>query len=544
MKLVAPGGWLLTCSCSGLVSARPLPEDRLLGVASRPDAPSRSRRARARARTIPVSLDCPEGRVLEGTLAARARARSARLRRARSRSRPGASGPRRHRAGDRACSPAELSRTGAVSYFTFSRPYPRWLDPRRFAEFPSAGAARPPCRSSTGGRRSPGRRTAAGASRARGPAALIVPWWTAFWGLPVRAVLRRLAAPAPRARARAHLPQRRGPRGDGAAPFPVARRVPRGRRVLRPLRLRRGEASSALAARTPRRGPSAPGRRGSASRPRRRAPPARDRRAARSLSRASSGSTRAWTCCSRRRRGSCGETGRARSAIVGESFPDAADVEKQLRRGGGARRDSPARRLRARGGDGRLARRPATSSCCPYRKISGSAIAARALAAAAPDGGGARSARSPRRSCPASPASSSSRATPPDSPRRRGRSSLAARGLRAGPRAPPPARTRGRATRARCARLPASRVGVRLSRPPALYCAPHGSGSHGGAASPPVLRAAVRRGARPAPGGGDRPERTLPARALRGGGGARPRRRLRPGAVRRLRDGHGLLRRS
>ncbi len=84
----------------------------------------------------------------------------------------------------------ELGKTGPVSYFTYSRQYPRWLDPRRFAEFERAG----PCPADPVlDWRSPlsWRRTAESiaATEAR---ALIVPWWTAFWALPVRAVLRRL----------------------------------------------------------------------------------------------------------------------------------------------------------------------------------------------------------------------------------------------------------------------------------------------------------------------------------------------------------------
>src|SRR6185369_13717180 len=36
----------------------------------------------------------------------------------------------------------ELARSTDVAYFTFSRPYPRWLDPRRFDRAP-AGAGSP-----------------------------------------------------------------------------------------------------------------------------------------------------------------------------------------------------------------------------------------------------------------------------------------------------------------------------------------------------------------------------------------------------------------
>ncbi|MFY9549883.1 MAG: glycosyltransferase [Thermoanaerobaculia bacterium] len=92
----------------------------------------------------------------------------------------------------------ELSRRGPVSYFTFSRRYPRWLDPRRFDVDPGLAptAARP-----VFDYRSPlsWKRTAE-AIAAEHPAALIIPWWTAFWGLPVRALLRRLARLSPRTR--------------------------------------------------------------------------------------------------------------------------------------------------------------------------------------------------------------------------------------------------------------------------------------------------------------------------------------------------------
>jgi glycosyltransferase involved in cell wall biosynthesis len=92
----------------------------------------------------------------------------------------------------------ELSRRATVSWFTFSRRYPRWLDPRRFDEdpqLPGAGA-RPVL-----DYRSPlsWKRTAQ-AVAAAAPEALIVPWWTAFWGLPFRAVLRRLSRLSPTTR--------------------------------------------------------------------------------------------------------------------------------------------------------------------------------------------------------------------------------------------------------------------------------------------------------------------------------------------------------
>jgi 23S rRNA (cytosine1962-C5)-methyltransferase len=65
MSLVAPGGWLLTCSCSGLVSADLFQKivfsagreaDRSFAIAARQGA----------AADHPVSLECPEGEYLKG----------------------------------------------------------------------------------------------------------------------------------------------------------------------------------------------------------------------------------------------------------------------------------------------------------------------------------------------------------------------------------------------------------------------------------------------------------------------------------------------
>lgn len=85
-----------------------------------------------------------------------------------------------------------------VSWFTFARRYPRWLDPRRFDLDPTL--------SSTDAEPvldylSPlsWKRTAETIASS-GPDALLVPWWTAFWGLPDRAVLRRVAARSPSTR--------------------------------------------------------------------------------------------------------------------------------------------------------------------------------------------------------------------------------------------------------------------------------------------------------------------------------------------------------
>ncbi len=93
---------------------------------------------------------------------------------------------------------AELSRLAAVEYLTFSRPYPRWLDPRRFALDPLLEAA--PATPSLDYLSVRSWRETAERVRRFGGEALIVPWWTSFWGLPVRAVLKRLARIAPATR--------------------------------------------------------------------------------------------------------------------------------------------------------------------------------------------------------------------------------------------------------------------------------------------------------------------------------------------------------
>ncbi len=89
----------------------------------------------------------------------------------------------------------ELSRCLSVAYFTYSRAYPRWLDPRRFAQFAGGSASRA---EPVLDWRSPASwfRTAREISSRRAEA-LLVPWWTAFWGLPLRAVLRRVGRSAP-----------------------------------------------------------------------------------------------------------------------------------------------------------------------------------------------------------------------------------------------------------------------------------------------------------------------------------------------------------
>jgi 23S rRNA (cytosine1962-C5)-methyltransferase len=65
MQLVAPGGWLLTCSCSGLVDADLF--QKIVFGASLDAARSFSIAARQGAGPDhPVSIDCPEGEYLKG----------------------------------------------------------------------------------------------------------------------------------------------------------------------------------------------------------------------------------------------------------------------------------------------------------------------------------------------------------------------------------------------------------------------------------------------------------------------------------------------
>jgi glycosyltransferase involved in cell wall biosynthesis len=84
----------------------------------------------------------------------------------------------------------ELSRRLKVSYFTWSRPYPRWLDPRRFDRAPDAGPS--PAVPLLDYRSPVSWNITAREIASRRPAAVIAPWWTSFWGLPLRAVLRKI----------------------------------------------------------------------------------------------------------------------------------------------------------------------------------------------------------------------------------------------------------------------------------------------------------------------------------------------------------------
>ncbi|HEV8232919.1 MAG TPA: glycosyltransferase [Thermoanaerobaculia bacterium] len=91
----------------------------------------------------------------------------------------------------------ELETRVALSWFTFSRPYPHWLNPRRFDRSPgdpATQAARPSLdyRSVRSWKRT------AREIASSDPDVLIAPWWTSFWGVPLRSVLSRVRALSPR----------------------------------------------------------------------------------------------------------------------------------------------------------------------------------------------------------------------------------------------------------------------------------------------------------------------------------------------------------
>jgi glycosyltransferase involved in cell wall biosynthesis len=90
----------------------------------------------------------------------------------------------------------ELEKNVAVTWLTFSRPYPRWLDPRRFDVSPHD--ARPPGARPVLDYRSPStwRRTARDIAGAK-VEAVVAPWWTSFWGLPLRTVFRKVREISP-----------------------------------------------------------------------------------------------------------------------------------------------------------------------------------------------------------------------------------------------------------------------------------------------------------------------------------------------------------
>jgi glycosyltransferase involved in cell wall biosynthesis len=90
---------------------------------------------------------------------------------------------------------AELSHLTSVRYFTFSRAYPRWLDPRRFSRDPRLA---PTTAVPVLDYLSPRTWTSTAAKIAEsGAGSLVVPWWTSFWALPVRTIFRRLERSSP-----------------------------------------------------------------------------------------------------------------------------------------------------------------------------------------------------------------------------------------------------------------------------------------------------------------------------------------------------------
>jgi glycosyltransferase involved in cell wall biosynthesis len=91
----------------------------------------------------------------------------------------------------------ELATRTEVSYLTFSRPYPRWLDPRRFDRAPGepVGAVGVPALD-YGSPRS--WRNTARQIASFEPEVLLAPWWTSFWGVPMRAVFRAVREKSPK----------------------------------------------------------------------------------------------------------------------------------------------------------------------------------------------------------------------------------------------------------------------------------------------------------------------------------------------------------
>ena len=92
----------------------------------------------------------------------------------------------------------EISRLTSVDYLTYSRPYPRWLDPRRFSRDIRLGQA--PATPVFDYLSPLSWRRAAERIAQRESRAVIVAWWTSFWGLPVRALFRHLARRRPQTR--------------------------------------------------------------------------------------------------------------------------------------------------------------------------------------------------------------------------------------------------------------------------------------------------------------------------------------------------------
>ena len=369
-----------------------------------------------------------------------------------------------------------------------------------------------------------------------------MPWWTSFWGLPFRAVLRRLSRLSPATR-RVLLCHNVEDHEGGAV-----------RRFLTLGAFSRRTPSSS----TPRMRPAWNG-----SRPERpfvvlphpvaaaASPASRRRRGGGS---ARDGPLVLFLGLVRRYKGvellldAAPEIVRAtgaRIAVVGEVFPDAQDLARRAASEPRAGPDSLEGRVRVRRGDGRSGSRPATSSSCRTGRSPGSGIAARAIGAgrpmaAAAVGGLAECVEAGVTGELFAPGDAAGLAAAVENgplARHRG---LRARASPARPSAP-----RGRATSSD-PRIPLSARRCELTaerRTASIYSASHEPGAHRGAAAPPDLRSgssprrscarARRRSTRRASS-----RRTSSAQAGELGSGGRGGRRR----ARRLRDGHGVLR--
>ncbi len=92
----------------------------------------------------------------------------------------------------------EVAARCEVSYYTFSRPYPRWLDPRRFDQSPGPDPGSAVARPLLDYRSPRSWRGIATEIASLSADVLVAPWWTSFWGLPLRAVFRRVRERCPK----------------------------------------------------------------------------------------------------------------------------------------------------------------------------------------------------------------------------------------------------------------------------------------------------------------------------------------------------------
>jgi glycosyltransferase involved in cell wall biosynthesis len=82
-------------------------------------------------------------------------------------------------------------------YFSYSRPYPRFLNPRRFDDLPEGGEA---VATRILDWALPGSWRRAGRAAVESGDALLAPWWTAFWAVPLAAAFREARRRDPRFR--------------------------------------------------------------------------------------------------------------------------------------------------------------------------------------------------------------------------------------------------------------------------------------------------------------------------------------------------------